>query len=172
MIASGELPSRLAVGGAEGDEGSKRVDARGLIAAGDGGAEGAPRLRGLRRVEGGGGEDGLSAEYATPFAKALVARGALGEVDGIANARSPRVGGLARSAAAGRRRGHGELDGVGHGSVWVEEHFWPVVGGAAAVEVMDGGRARPIDEAVDEMIDDGVGENVVSVRPIAFLTRG
>lgn len=103
MITGREAEASLSVGAAERDELAKRLDAALLVAAGDGGAKDASRLRGLGRVEGGGGEHGLSSEHTAAVAKALVTRDALGAGDGVTNALGPGVGRLARCRERSRR---------------------------------------------------------------------
>ena len=52
VIARGEAEAGVVVRDAEGDELAEGLDALGLVAASDGGAEVAARLRGLWRLEG------------------------------------------------------------------------------------------------------------------------
>lgn len=160
MVTTGEAEASFAVGDTEGDELAQRVDTHNPVAAGDGGAKRAPRLRGRGHVEGGDCQHRLASEDAPTLAKALVASDPLGVRDGVANAIGPRSGGLARSAARGRRWRCGELDALGHGPFGIEEHRWTPVAGASPIEMMDGGGARPIDETVDEVIDDRVCKDV------------
>lgn len=161
MLAGSEADARLVVLDAKGDESLESGDALSLVAAGDSGAKTAARFCRLRRVESGSGENRLSAEDTYSLLEAEDSRVDFGTRDAFANALGP--GGARLLASTARRLRRDELRTLRHCPFRIEEEIRTVFDGAATVEMMKRRDARPVDEAINHVTRDGIGEDVADL---------